>query len=209
MASNGRLDRSTLTQVDGWAYLANATAVAWVGFCNEIEAMGYPRPTITAPDGAYRDIQQQHYWKAYWTGRGKPGNAATPGWSNHGWGKCVDIFNVYRYPRHIIVPVAAKWGFTFNVPSELWHMQHNGIMPAALPVTPIEEEEKEEDEMKPIILTNSKGQGIIINWAEGTWRGLRISETRAHEANGAVVTKAASDEDYENVRRDLRPMRAK
>lgn len=158
MSSNGKLDLRDLTKVDGWAYLSPPTAAAWVGFCNEMESLGYPRPTITAPDGAYRNIQQQHYWKAYWTGRGKPGNAATPGYSNHGWGTAIDIFNVYRYPRNVLVSVAAKWGFTFNVPSELWHMQHNGTWPAGGGSTPIEKEE----EMPTYELV--KAEGSITVW---------------------------------------------
>lgn len=64
---------------------------------------------------------------------------------------------------------------------------------------------EEEDDMKPVILTNSKGIGIIINWAEGTWRGLYGSETAAHKANGYKVTQAASDADYEAIKTQLRP----
>src|SRR5690606_23395235 len=99
MAGNGQLDTRTLTRVDGWALLAPATAASWAAACNEMVALGYPRPTITAPDGAYRDLAGQRYWKAYWTARGLPGNAATPGHSNHGWGTAVDLYNVYRYYR--------------------------------------------------------------------------------------------------------------
>lgn len=171
MASNGNLPPSSLTKVDGWAYLSPPTAAAWVGFCNEMESRGYPRPTVTAPDGAYRTLAQQHYWKAYWTGRGKPGNAATPGWSNHGWGTAIDIFNVYRYPRNVIVPVAAKYGFTFNVPSELWHIQHNGTWPAGGGTTPIEKEEDmtpEQDALLKQIATQQRPIRELVQTPDGT-----------------------------------------
>jgi len=137
MAANGRLDTASLTKVDGWAFLERRTANAWNAFCAEMVSLGYARPSITAPDGAYRPYDQQVYWKKYWTDRGLPGNAATPGYSIHGLGQCVDIWNVGQYPRAVIVRVAAKYGFTFNVKSELWHVQHNGMIVAGLPSTPI------------------------------------------------------------------------
>ena len=127
MALNGQLDRASLSLVDGWAYLENNTARAWNAACAHMVKLGYPRPTITAPDGAYRDLAGQTYWKRYWTALGKPYNAATPGYSNHGWGKAVDIFKVYLWPRDILRAVFAQYGFTFNVASEPWHCTHNGL----------------------------------------------------------------------------------
>ena len=64
---------------------------------------------------------------------------------------------------------------------------------------------EEEPEMKPVILTNSKNAGIIINWAEGTWRGLYGSETKAHLANGYKITKAATDAEFDAIKAQLRP----
>src|SRR5690606_31200673 len=130
MARNGELDTRTLVRVDGWALLAPATAASWVAACDEMVALGYSRPTTTAPDGAYRDVAGQRYWKAYWTARGKPGNAAWPGTSNHGWGTAVDIWDVTKFYRPDLLRVFAKYGFTFDVPSELWHARHNGSWPA-------------------------------------------------------------------------------
>lgn len=39
----------------------------------------------------YRSYDKQVEAKAYWTAQGKPGNAATPGTSNHGWGLAIDL----------------------------------------------------------------------------------------------------------------------
>lgn len=148
MATNGRLALSNLVRVDGWAYLAPATAAAWTAVSAEMYFVyGVARPRILAPDGAYRTFERQQYWKKYWTSRGWPGNAATPGRSNHGWGTAVDIEN-YEQNRAILARVLAKYGFTFNVPSERWHVQHNGMWPttpAATAYKPIQEE----DDMTP------------------------------------------------------------
>lgn len=139
MAANGKLDPSTLTKVDGWAYLTHNAAAAWERGCDDIVALGYPRPTITVPDGAYRTMEGQQYWKAFWATRGLPNNAATPGYSGHGWATDVDIWNVAKFPHAVLVEVFGKYGFTFNVASESWHMHHNGMAVATLSATPITE----------------------------------------------------------------------
>ena len=151
MAANGYLPLSSLTKVDGWAYLETNTAHAWVAVCDELVALGYPRPTITAPDGAYRTYAQQVYWKTYWTARGLPGNASTPGFSNHGLGTCVDVWDVYKWPRDVLTRVMNKHGFVNDVASEPWHWHRTSINPAdsgaATRITPI----LEEDDM-PIVI---------------------------------------------------------
>lgn len=147
MSANGKLDLKSLVLVDGWAYLIPNTAVAWNGACDEMVALGYPRPAITAPDGAYRDLPGQRYWKKYWTDRGLPGNAATPGYSDHGWGTDADIFKVYLYPRAVLREVFARWGFTFNVPHELWHIHHDGASYAALVARPIDVSKRKRNPM--------------------------------------------------------------
>lgn len=123
---NGRLDPSTLTGVDGWARLEDRCAAAWTAGCDKMQRLGFARPSITAPDGAYRTFEQQQYWKKYWTARGHPGNAATPGYSNHGMGTAVDIWNVSKWPQVTLRSVFREFGFIFDVPSEAWHMRHDG-----------------------------------------------------------------------------------
>lgn len=127
MASNGRLDTASLTKVDGWAFLEARAAVAWVAGCDKMVRLGFKRPTITAPDGAYRTLERQLYWKKFWSERGLPGNAAWPGWSNHGFGTAVDIWDVWKWPQVTFRSVFREFGFVFDVPSEAWHMRHNGM----------------------------------------------------------------------------------
>jgi murein DD-endopeptidase MepM/ murein hydrolase activator NlpD len=52
-------------------------------------------------------------------------------------------------------------------------------------ITPKEDEE----EMKPVLLSNSKNLGMLINWAEGTWRGVTGAESAGHIANGYKYTR--------------------
>lgn len=64
----------------------------------------------------------------------------------------------------------------------------------------------EEDEMKAIIIKKpSTGEGILLDWLSGTWRGVYGSETAAHEANGAVITTAKSDKDFDDIKKQYRP----
>lgn len=142
MILNGRLVLSSLVEVDGWAYLEARTAAAWKAGCDEMVRRGYARPSITAPDGAYRNLAGQQYWKSYWTNLHKPENAATPGWSNHGLGLSVDVYNIGQYPRPVVRRVFEAQGFSFNVPWENWHMTYVGtITAAAFTGAPIQGEE--------------------------------------------------------------------
>jgi hypothetical protein len=43
------------------------------------------------PAECYRDYAGQVYWRNYWCKLKICANAATPGYSNHGWGKAVDL----------------------------------------------------------------------------------------------------------------------
>ena len=67
------------------------------------------------------------YWKDYWTSRGLPDNAATPGTSNHGFGTCVDIWDVYQYPFQTVLDVMARHGFAHDFFPELWHFHHTSV----------------------------------------------------------------------------------
>lgn len=158
MTENGRLDTASLTLVDGWAYLERRTAAAWNAACDDMQRLGFARPTITAPDGGYRTYLRQLYWKTYWTDRGKPGNAATPGFSDHGWGTAVDIWNVAKFPRQILVTVFAAHGLHFNIPHEPWHAQHNGTTTAGTG-TPIGDDM---DLLDPIANRNPWNPELVI-----------------------------------------------
>jgi hypothetical protein len=170
MAANGYLDLVTLTKVDGWAYLETNTANAWVAACDELVSLGYPRPTISAPDGAYRTYAQQQYWATYWANQGKPGNASTPGYSNHGFGTCVDVWNATIWPQDVLRSTLAKHGFAHDFAPEVWHFHHTTTNPAdnshtiiaaaSIPTLPIQTITKDTEMAEPIIIKGDIGPEI-------------------------------------------------
>jgi len=86
--------------------------------------------TVAAGQDIYRDHAGQVYWKNYWTRQGKPGNAATPGTSNHGWGKAADISGCGNWGTALhrkCEQIAAKHSLKFTVASESWHIEDISI----------------------------------------------------------------------------------
>lgn len=138
MSTNGRLALSELTPIEGGFLRADAAAAYYV-FRIILHQLSGRWCTWTKLDGLYRTYDRQVYWKAYWTARGLPGNASTPGFSNHGWGLAVDIYNVFLYNREHLREAARQTGFVFDVPSEAWHMRFVGgvTLPALGSATPI------------------------------------------------------------------------
>ncbi|MBC7724786.1 MAG: hypothetical protein H7146_08560 [Burkholderiaceae bacterium] len=45
----------------------------------------------------------------------------------------VDIWNIAKWPRVIIVDVLATHGFAFTVASESWHVHHDGAVQETTP----------------------------------------------------------------------------
>ncbi len=81
----------------------------------------------------YRDYAGQVYWRKWWCAHRICANAATPGYSNHGWGKAVDLrdqdgsltwtSNGYKW----LVAHAGEYGW--NHPggvNEAWHWEWVG-----------------------------------------------------------------------------------
>jgi hypothetical protein len=64
----------------------------------------------------YRDFDGQVKMKEFWTAKGKPGNAATPGRSNHGWGTAADV---NRHQPGVLDWLAQK-GPTYGWDHPLW-----------------------------------------------------------------------------------------
>lgn len=123
MASNGRLTSKELAPV--WCpgvkvYLARADGVAagWNTMQLYLYDRGIGRVVGNGGDSFYRSFSRQVYWKNYWCSRGKCGNAATPGRSNHGLGNAVDTnqrWKVVRYGEPF------GWGSCSDAPWESWH----------------------------------------------------------------------------------------
>ena len=90
-------------------------------------------------DEGYRDFATQVYWKDYWTSRGEPGNAATPGTSNHGWGTAVDfvISDVTSgsSKRAWLLNHAGNYGYA-PLASEAWHWNFSGTFAGGTPTAP-------------------------------------------------------------------------
>lgn len=89
--SNGELRPSQLSPIPG-GRLSHGAAVAWLDMRAYILAQGGPAigGDNLGPDSTYRSYGRQIYWRNYWCKKGKCGNAALPGTSNHGWGNAVD-----------------------------------------------------------------------------------------------------------------------
>jgi hypothetical protein len=131
--SNGNIPLRALTRVDypgieleafpgslSGLYLEPDAATAMLSLMKE-----YNRQTgdYLHPNEGYRTYAGQVYWKDYWTSRGQPGNAATPGTSNHGWGQAVD-FNLASAGGWLAAN-ASRFGYTHSS-SEDWHYDYTG-----------------------------------------------------------------------------------
>lgn len=133
--SNGQIPLAALTKVTysgiqldvfpnslSSLYLKPAAATAMLAMLQE-----YHRQTggYLHPNEGYRAYAGQVYWKNYWTARGLPGNAATPGTSNHGWGEAAD-FNLTAGQSDWLAVYAAHYGYSRSS-SEVWHYNFTGI----------------------------------------------------------------------------------
>jgi len=173
--TNGRLDISTLVKVDGWALLSPRTAQKYLGVKAELRRRGQPEMEITQPDGAYRTYDRQVYWKAYWTARGLPLNAATPGFSNHGEAEAWDILNVVIFHKPTLLEVLALFGLVCDVSTEPWHVHDAGApitfagAGAASPIT----EQKPKGDITMYLTRNE--QGIFINTEIGAAHLTQVS----------------------------------
>lgn len=86
-AGNGKIPDSALVTIRNIRLRADAAAM--FGKLNTAYKARFGRDLLMAQ--GYRDYADQVKMKALWTARGTPGNAATPGTSNHGLGLSVDF----------------------------------------------------------------------------------------------------------------------
>ena len=132
--SNGNIPLGALTQVSypglqldvfpgslSGLYLKPDAASAMLSLLRE-----YNRQTggYLHPNEGYRTYAGQVYWKDYWTRQGKPGNAATPGTSNHGWAQAVD-FNLNSAESSWLGSNASRYGYRRSS-TESWHFDYVG-----------------------------------------------------------------------------------
>ncbi len=92
----------------------------------------------------YRTLEGQQYWKDYWTARGKPGNAATPGTSNHGWGEAVDFDQNHIAGSRLTWIRANCETFGYSIyDAENWHFNYTGSYAGTPPPRPPQQEEED------------------------------------------------------------------
>lgn len=118
MAENGKLSPSELAPIEG-GELAIPAAAAWRAPHGPESAGLKP----TGPISSYRSFAEQlKTWAIYLAG----GNlAAKPGYSNHGWGLCVDLAE--EWMRSWIDDHGAKFGWKKTEAfSEWWHVNFVG-----------------------------------------------------------------------------------
>jgi D-alanyl-D-alanine carboxypeptidase len=85
--TNGQLPASQLYVVSGTCTMYRAAVGSYQAMVNAAKADG----VALAPAECYRNFAGQVYWRNYWCAKKICANAATPGYSNHGWGKAVDF----------------------------------------------------------------------------------------------------------------------
>ncbi len=126
MSKNGQLTDDELTPVQGTIQLANTTARAWLGLETATRTELGVDLNITSPAGGYRDLAMQRAMYANPAAFGAK-TVATPGYSVHGQGRCVDIYNWAALGSRRLDLIAARFGFRRTIIGEAWHYQHDGV----------------------------------------------------------------------------------
>jgi len=124
MSDNGKLPDSDLVEVPG-GRLEKEAAANWLALRRK---GGNELGIWISPLGgrsSYRTFaEQQYFWDLYVSGRGNL--AATPGKSNHGWGRAVDLANPATM-RRVVDRFGAPYGWTWGeVQRESWHVTYQG-----------------------------------------------------------------------------------
>lgn len=124
MASNGRLPDYTLARIPGSGpyggpRLRKDVARAYIAMHNEsVVRFGISMALAEGTVGrAYRSYARQVLAKKIYGS-----NAATPGFSNHGWGINVDLMS--RQQRWVIDKIGAKYGFSKRWSDASWEWWH-------------------------------------------------------------------------------------
>jgi hypothetical protein len=127
--TNGKLPMSQL-------YVVNSNCTLYrsaVGSYNAMVAAARRAGVTLAAEGCYRNYAGQVYQRKYWCKLKLCSNAATPGFSNHGWGKAADLRDAkgtlsgtsagYRW---LVVHAGAYgWNHPGGV-NEAWHWEWVG-----------------------------------------------------------------------------------
>jgi hypothetical protein len=123
---NGYIPASALRSI-GRGFLLEATAAAQFLAARAFLLTVHGIDILDYVSETYRDWDGQVYQKRRWTLLGKPGNAATPGDSIHGWAKAAD-FDADALERDgiygLVMATLARYGFIrdFLDLGETWHV---------------------------------------------------------------------------------------
>lgn len=119
--ANGRLPVSALAPIAG-GQLRKDAAAAW----NSMNNVSRTRFGITLLPLGGLSSYRNYAGQVYLYGVSRPGWAAKPGTSNHGWGTTVDLKN--RAMRAVIDEIGHKYGFSKRCSDaswEWWHIKWN------------------------------------------------------------------------------------
>lgn len=114
---NGRLPSSVLAPIPQ-GHLVKAAAARWNAMCAEARHRYGVTIVPMGSMSSYRTYSQQVYLYAH----SRPGWAARPGTSNHGWGLAVDLRTTQM--RRIVDAVGAKYGIAKRWSDASWEWWH-------------------------------------------------------------------------------------
>jgi hypothetical protein len=126
VASNGRLPASALARIPGNGWLRKDAARAYIAMALVIRRKRGVDMAIYegAMRRTYRPFAAQQSARSYWCSRGRCGNAAVPGTSNHGWGLSVDLMSLAQ--RRAVDALGAPFGWAkrwSDAAHEWWHLK--------------------------------------------------------------------------------------
>lgn len=128
-SSNGNIPASELSPATGCVSgLANRAAAAW----NHVAVIVHQHTGYwlqsNGPASCYRTFAQQVELRNYWCSHGACGNAATPGFSNHGWAIAIDappqtVAMIHKYGSPYF---GQGYGSCSDAQWEQWHIKYCG-----------------------------------------------------------------------------------
>ena len=171
--ANGRIPLSALSPIEDGLFLESRAARAWIACRPVIFKETGVDPDVTNPDGAYRDMAGQIRQKQFAIRDGQPRRAATPGYSSHGMGISIDLYNISKFNLKQLEGIMARFGFHRNIPFESWHFTHDGrTIPAAVVAASEVIAIPEEDEMSAEDSARLKRiESVLGSTHAGIWYG--------------------------------------
>lgn len=166
---NGRIPLSQLVEVQPGKYLEPATAAAF----NALDRLSRQRYGIAlriSDGGAYRTLAEQQQLRDEWEAGGRQGfPPAVPGYSNHGLGTAVDIWNW----THLAAADYRSCGFERDVPGEGWHHHRTGAFTTSNGGAEMDEYERNvvrREARARLYVNTATGQAAAVSIEDGFFR---------------------------------------